>query len=230
VTLAEDLFLLASHETSGRARISTAYLDLGLGGALLLDLVLRQRVALVDDHVAVVDRAAVGDPLLDAALNNIAGSGRRARGVSASEPRSREREIDTGHEPEYWVRHLHKGVRAAAETRLVEAGVLRADDDHVLGFLPVHHTHQVDGRIELELLHRLHDAVVDGRPPSPETAALVSLALAVGLDRHLFPRSDRRAIRRRMQEIAEGEWVGDAVKHAIDAVNAALGIAIGPEP
>jgi hypothetical protein len=208
VTLAEDLFLLVCHDATGRARISTTYLDLGLGGALLLDLALRGRVALVDSHVAVVDRTPVGDPLLDAALSTVAGDAKR-------------------HEPDYWVRHLARGTRAAVQHRLVAAGVLLVEDHKVLGVIPVHHTHQIDGRIEHDLVRRLHDAVVLGNPASRETAAVVSLALAVGLERHLFPRSDRRAIRQRMEGIAAGEWVGAAVRHAIDAVNAALGIEAG---
>jgi hypothetical protein len=208
VTLAEDLFLLASHEATGRMVIPTAHLDLGLGGAKLLDLVLRERVALVDSRVAVTDPTPTGDQLLDAALSRI---GRESR----------------LHEPVYWVRHLAKGTRAAVLDRLVIAGVLQIEDHKVLGLFPVHHAHEVDGRIEHELVNRLYDAVVLDNSPSRETAALVSLALAVGLERHLFPRADRRAIRHRMQEIADGEWVGAAVKQAIVAVNATLGI---PDP
>ena len=53
----------------------------------------------------------------------------------------------------------------------------------------------------------------------------MSLALAVGLERCLFPRSDRRAIRHRMEDIADGR-VGrpDAVRHTIEAQDVALGI------
>jgi hypothetical protein len=204
VTLAEDLFLLVCHAATGKARIQTAYLDLGLGGALLLDLVLRERVTLVDERVAVIERAVVGDPLLDAAVRTIASDAKR-------------READ------YWVRHLARGTHAAVQNRLVAARILMVDEHRVLGVIGVHHAHQIDGRIEHDLVDRLHDAVVRGRPASRETAAVVSLALAVGLERHLFPRSDRRAIRHRMHEIAGDEWVGAAVKHAIDAIDAALG-------
>jgi Golgi phosphoprotein 3 (GPP34) len=215
VTLAEDLFLLACHDATGRARIPTANLDLGLGGALLLELMQHGRLALVNDRVAVVDRTAVGDPLLDAALHTVAAGAK-------------------SHEPDYWVRRLAKGTRAAVRDRLVAVGVLLIEDHKVLGVIPVHHTHQINGRIEHELVRRLHDAVVLGHLASPETAAVVSLALAVGLEQHLFPRSDRRAIRRRMQQIADGEPVGAAVRHTIDAVNAALGTGTGfeaePEP
>jgi hypothetical protein len=216
-TLAEDLYLLACDEVTGRARISTTYLDLGLGGALLLDLVLRDRIALADDHVAVVDAALVDDSLLDDALRRLARNTRP-------------------HEPEYWVRHLAKGTRAVVRQRLVDAGVLLVDDHRMLGVVAVHHIHQVDDRIEHELVRRLRDVVVLGRPASRETAALVSLALAVRLEQYLFPRADRHAIRHRMREISGGEWVGAAVKHAVDAVDAALGIvpdpgaALEPEP
>jgi hypothetical protein len=208
VTLAEDMFLLASHDATGRPRIATGSLDLGLGGALLLDLVLRGRLAIVEDRVTVVDRTATGDPLLDAALRSVA-DGTRSR------------------EPGYWVRHLAAGARTAVRDRLVAAGVLADDEHKVLGVIPVHHTHQVDARIEHELVSGLRDTVVLGRPASAETAAVASLVLAMGLEQHLFPRADRRAIRRRIHEIAGDEPVGAAVKRAVDAVDAALGIGTG---
>ena len=209
VTLAEDLFLLAHDDETGRKLIAGTSLDLGLGGALLLDLALRDRVTLVDSQVALVDRTPVGEPLLDAALTAVAGDERR-------------------HEPEHWVRHLARGVRSAVQQRLASAGVLRVEDHKVLGVLPIHHARLADPGIERRLVHDLYDAVVLGAAASRETAALASLALAVELERHLFPRSDRRAVQRRMGEIAEGAWVGAAVHHAIDAVNAALGIAAVP--
>jgi golgi phosphoprotein 3 len=214
VTLAEDLYLLSSDGATGRLLIDTTQLDLGLGGAQLLDLVLQQRVALVDDHVAVTDRTQTDDPLLDTALAAVADHAR-------------------AHEPEYWVRHLARGAHHAVQDRLVAAGVLRRDDHKVLGVIPVHRTPEADHRLHHELVDHLHDAVVLGRVPSRETAALASLALAVGLERHLFPRSDRRAVRHRMAEVAEsecadGRWVSAAVRHTIDAVNAAMGITLSP--
>jgi hypothetical protein len=203
-TLAEDLHLLATDAT-GRFSIDTAYLDLGLGGALLLDLVLRDRVTLVDSRVAVIDPTPTGDPLLDAALADLAAEAR-------------------AHDPEHWIRQLARHARHAVQDRLVDTGVLARDEHKILGILPVHRTHEADGRLHHELVEHLHDAVVLGHRPSHETAALASLVLAVGLERHLFPRSDRRAVKQRLADIAEGRWVGSAVRHTIDAVNAALGI------
>jgi len=209
ITLAEELFLLAGDGLTGRLLIDPSRLDLGLGGALLLELAVRERVALVDSDVAVTDRAPTGDPLLDAALVTIAG-----------QPRP--------HGPGHWVRHLARGARQAVQHRLIDAGVLRRDEHKILHLIPVHRTREADGRLHHELVDHLHDAVVLGHAPSPETAMLAVLALAVGLEPHLFPRSDRRAVRRRMIEVASecghGEWVGTAVAGAVNAVDAAMGI------
>lgn len=173
---------------------------------MLYDLALQGRVECINDHVVVTDPTPTGDSLLDRALATIAGGPKK-------------------HEPEYWVRHLAKRARAAVQERLVNAGILQLEHHRVLGLIPVRRAHQVDDRIEHELVDRLCEAVVVGHQPSEETAALASLALAVGLERHLFPRSDRRAIRQRMEEIAHDHWVGTAVRHAVAAVDAALGVA-----
>ena len=214
ITLVEDLFLLATDASTGRPLIDTTHLDLGLGGALLLDLVLQQRLAPRDSHVMVTDPRPTGDPLLDRVLSEIA----------AAKP----------HEPGHWVRHLTHGLYHIVRDRLVEAGVLCRDDHKVFGIIPIHRTHETDGRLRHELEDHLQDAVVLNHSPSRQTAALASLALAVGLDANLFPRSDHRAVRRRMAEVAgecpECEWVADTVHRAVDASDAALGITPAGQP
>ena len=125
-----------------------------------------------------------GEPLLDSALAAVAGSAGRRPGPLGASP--------------------GPGAHRAVQDRLVDVGVLQRDDHRFLHVIPVHRTHETDGRLHHQLVEHLHDAVVLGHPASPETSALALLALAVGLDRHLFPRSDRQAIRRRMREVAGG--------------------------
>jgi hypothetical protein len=189
--------------------IDQTHLELGLAAALILDLALRRRIALVDAQVTVASEAPTGEPMLDGALTRIASDGR-------------------AHGPDHWVRHLARGARRAVRDRLVEVGVLQRDDHRFLRVIPMHRTHETDGRLHHELVEHLHDAVVLDHAPSPETAALALLALAVGLERHLFPRVDRRVIGRRLAEVAAecggGAWVGTAVACAVNAMDAALGI------
>jgi hypothetical protein len=135
---------------------------------------------------------------------------------------------DSRREPDYWVRHLAHGARRAVQERLLHIGVLQHDEHRVLRIVPVHRTREADGRLHHELVDHLYDAVVLGHTPSVETAALAMLALAVGLEERLFPRSDRKAIRRRMAEVAagcrDGAWVATAVTAAVTAVDAAVGV------
>src|SRR3954465_13814701 len=117
VTLAEDLYLLASDAATGRFLVDTAHLDAGLGGALLLDLALRRHVDLVDGHVVVVPGPPPGPPLPDAPL--APGPPRPAPppAATAGEPRR------SG--PDHWVRHLGRGAHRTVQDHLVDAGVLR---------------------------------------------------------------------------------------------------------
>ena len=48
--------------------IDQTHLELGLAGALLLDLAPRRRIALADAHVTVTCKAPTGEPPLDGAL------------------------------------------------------------------------------------------------------------------------------------------------------------------
>jgi hypothetical protein len=210
-TLAEDLYLLASNASTGRLLIDTAHLDPGLGGALLLELALRRHVGLVGSHVVVTTGPPTGDQLLDTALTIIVG-----------EPK--------GHGPDHWVRHLGRGAHRAVQDNLVDAGVLRREDDRLLRVIPIHRTSESDGRLHRQLQQQLEDAVVLGHRPSQETAALASLALAIGLDRQLFPRSDPHEVRRRMAEIADGSWVAPAVAGAVTVIDVALGVGPVAEP
>src|SRR5436190_669044 len=99
VSLAEDLYLLASDGSTGRFRIDTSHLDLGLGGAMLLDLALRGHVELAASAVVVTAGPPTGEPLLDTALATLTAAGRR-------------------HTPDHWVRHLARGAHHAVQDRL----------------------------------------------------------------------------------------------------------------
>ena len=208
VTLAEDLFLLATDAATGRPLVDTTHLELGLGGALLLDLVLQQRIELRDFQVTVTDPRPTGEQLLDPALSEIV----------AAKP----------HEPGHWVRHLTHGLRHTVKDRLVEAGVLCRDEHKVLGIIRIHRTHETDGRLHHALEDHLHDAVVLGHTPSGRPPRWRRWRWPWGWTGTCSRASDRRAVRQRMAEVAgecpECEWVADAVHRAVDATDVALGI------
>jgi hypothetical protein len=69
LSLAEQLTLVAVDDESGK--VATSQLDLGLAGALLVQLALAGRLDVVDGRVTVLDPEPVGEPLLDEALARI---------------------------------------------------------------------------------------------------------------------------------------------------------------
>lgn len=68
--------------------------------------------------------------------------------------------------------------------------------------------------------------VLDGADADPRTAALLTLSHAGHLLPKLFPHRDKKADARRVAEIAEDDWHGDAVTKAIAEINTVLMSAI----
>ncbi|WP_199701858.1 GOLPH3/VPS74 family protein [Jiangella rhizosphaerae] len=211
--IAEDLLLLAYDDESGKPGIDSTRLEYGLAGALLLELSLLGKVAVAGegeavkrDRLVVRDTSPVGDDVLDRALAELAD--------------------DEGKKPKNVLGSLRKGVRDLLLRRLAERGLLREESGTLLGIFPITRWPAADASHEAAVRQRLQDVLVTGLEPDPRTAALVSLLLAVDGLRKAVPSDDRRAVKRRAKEISEGAWAADAVKKAVQEVQAAVTAAI----
>ncbi len=83
VSLADEIALLA-YDEDGSTHGMAAHLDVGLAGALLLELALARRIDVAHGHVVVVDQTPTGDALSDAALGRIAGDRKSAAAIAGS--------------------------------------------------------------------------------------------------------------------------------------------------
>ncbi|MGZ4438164.1 MAG: GOLPH3/VPS74 family protein [Nocardioides sp.] len=204
--IAEDLLLLLTGEVTGRLVWPPPQVDVALGGAMLLELALAERVGLDERRrVRVDDPSPTGDPFLDRALTIIAA--RRDR------------------KPQKVVVGLGKRLRPALYQRLAAQGVLRAGRRRILGLVPQRTWPAQDGRHQVELRQALDHALVVGVPPQPRTAALVGLLHALRATHKVVRPAGtglrRREIDRRAKDLAEGDWVARAVRKAVDDVRAA---------
>src|ERR1051326_7190821 len=66
--LADDLFLTAHDTVKGKSLLTPATLGLGLGAALIGELVLWRRLDLVDGKIMIIDDRPTGDPAVTAVL------------------------------------------------------------------------------------------------------------------------------------------------------------------
>lgn len=196
--LTQELALLGHHPTSGRAH--RAPLDLGLAGAVLLELVLARKVDLVDARVRVLDPTPGGDPVLDAAL--VATLTERAR------------------RPAAWVDRRSRDVRHGVLHQLWWTGVIRHEESRTLGLWTAHRYPDRDHRPRAELLDRLGAVVLGGYPADERTVCLAGLVRAAQLRGTTFPGAPRRATDRRLADLAARRWPIEAVRSAVAAAQA----------
>jgi hypothetical protein len=209
MNLAEEFTLLA-YADDGTPETDATRLDHGLGGAVLLELALAERLDIRNGKVAVRNPAPTGDALVDDALARIAADGKERK-------------------PGHWVQQFAKGTRGRALDALVTRGVLRRERGKVLWVLPRTRypaAHGVEPAAETEARGRMRSAVAASGAVEPRTAALCALVAATGLERRVFADMDRKWVRTRHKEISGGSWAADAVKKSIAEVQAAVMVAV----
>jgi hypothetical protein len=202
-------FALIAYDDDGSPVTDGTHLDNGLGGAVLLELALAEKVDVADKKVVVRDATPTGDPVLDDALARIAG--------------------DKPRKPKDWVSKLAKTARVQVMTELVARGLVRKEESKVLLVFPRTRypaANGVEPAAETEARQRMRAAVAGGGPVDQRTAALCALVAATDLDKKVFADLDRKVVKARLKEIGQGEWAATAVKKAIEEIQAAVMVAV----
>lgn len=212
--MAEELLLLCLDDQAGTPSLSKEKLEPALGGALLVELALMERISVSPEtegwtrrgRVSVSSTVPTDDPELDRAVRAIdALGGKRAKDLIS--PMS--------------YRRITKGLRDRLLQRLAATGVLAPERVTVLGLFSRTVWTTRDPRPEQDLRERLRSALIDGLTPTERTVALICLLQVTGHLPKVVPTDDRRALRARAKALVDGDWAARAVKQAIDEVYAA---------
>jgi len=203
-------FVLLAYADDGTLVTTGTQLDNGLGGSLLLELALSERVNIQDQRVLVRDPTPTGDTVVDYALAQLVADGKDRK-------------------PGYWVPKLAIGIRERVLAELVAQGVLGREKDKVMWVFPrtrYPSARGVEPVAEAEARGRLRAAVSASGEVERRTAALCALVAATGLERKIFADLDPKRVKARLKEISEGAWAAEAVRKTIDEVQAAIMVAI----
>ena len=178
--LADDLYLMAHHEVSGKPLLQPRAVGLGLAGALLSELVLPGKIRIVPGGIAVLDRTAAEDALADSVL-----------GLLAAEPAQRSAQT--------WLLFLARTAAGDVARRLAQSEYLT----RAPGRLPWRGERwvPVDAECAFAPIARVKSALDPARPVHVQGAALAGLAAACGLGSRLalyLPPDTRR----RLDEVA----------------------------
>lgn len=211
--IAEEIFLLAHQEESGKAGGGTIALDNGLAGALLLDLAAEELVAAEGKQLTAVAGTA-SHPLLALA---------HAELLHSDKPRT----------AQHWVSRLPaalKPLRSQVGQSLAARGVLSEQHRKVLGLFPTTSWPETDPAPERELRQRLTAVLVQDVDPDPHMALLVSLLSPLGLVRGLVDKQDRKHAESRGKDVARdcvaASATTAAVKSSVQAVQSAIMVAV----
>ncbi len=202
-SLRDDVFLL-SHEEDGRLTIAEPAASAGLAGAMLIELLLDRRVAVVDGRLDVIDSAVTGDASLDATLEAIAGN-----------------DAPTG--PRAWVSWIAPGTYERTAAALEAAGLITRSTVRRLGLLPVARCVPAKPDDLVRLRARLRYGVSSAEPPDTATAALAGLVRALRLESSLLLSMPTADLLAALERLAAGNT--SAVRHVIKAVGAVVSAA-----
>jgi len=204
-TLAEDLLLLLLDDDSGKLITDGTSTDHALAGAVLVDLVTAGRVAEEGGKLHVMDTAALDEPVLEAGLARL----------TEKAPAKPQRAVEA----------LTKHVRETVLEALTGRGLIKQEKDKVLGLFPRKTWPAIDSAHEDSVRAELTAALVGGQQPSERAGTLIALLHAIGVVPKVVE-GDRKALKARAKEISEGDWVGVAVKKAVQAIQAAVTAAV----
>ena len=204
---AEELLLLLLDDESGDLLpLPERTLHVALAGAVLMELQQEARIDTDLDALLLADATPLNDALLDPTLAAIA-------------QKDEEREV------RFWVeRTAQRGeeIRAIALARLVERGILEADESGFLALLPLVRRSRrypvIDGVVREEVRLRIMRILFSEEIPDPRDIVLICLADACNLFPHLLSPSERAAAQDRIAVVGQLDLLGQAVVRAIRKV------------
>jgi hypothetical protein len=216
--LQEEVLLLALKDEKGTPH-SSMY-SIAMGGAMLAELLLNERLVLEEKPrkkplkpgkkpaylVAVDNPKQLADPVLDECLHRV---------VTSKKERS----------PQDWVTRFGqlKDLKRRVAVGLCRKGILREREDRILVLFRRTAYPTLDGAPERRVVDRLQDAVAgDSMDLDARTAVLVALANGTGILKHVLSKDLVKQRKDRIQEIGEGDIVGEATKAAVQAAQAAV--------
>jgi hypothetical protein len=211
ITFAEEIVLLSlddeGHSISG---IEGFTFDLALGGAVLMDLAMRDRIDTDLKSLVMISKEPTGELVLDWALEKVVGH------VGTEDAR-------------YWVETLAAegpSIHATCLETLVKRGILRKENERVYWFFNRRRYPVIGEEEQREVKLRLVDILLGNDIPDPRDVVLVALADATGLLEAIFSAGEMDRLRPRIDQISRLDLIGRTLKDLIFDVRATASAAL----
>lgn len=212
--LHEELLMLSLRDKEGTFA-STGILDFAIGGALLSELLLLGKIEIDEVKkrkklINLIDAGPTGHPVLDECIDKLKGVKRRA-------------DLRT------WVMRFAriKKLKHRVAEQLCRRGIVRETEDKVLLIFRRKIYPEINPGPENELVERMRIGIfTETRDIDPRTAIIIALASHADLLKHHFPKKELKGRKKRIKQIAEGQMTAKAAQEAIQAMRAAVFVAV----
>ncbi|MCY4439000.1 MAG: GPP34 family phosphoprotein [Deltaproteobacteria bacterium] len=206
--LAEEFLLLLRDEDGTLSGAPEWLVRYALGGAVLMDLALENRIDTDVHRLFLTDLTEVGDRLLDPMLAEIA-------------------RTEQAHDALYWVEHATRHadkIREAALARLIENRVLKPRDDRFLWIFGARRYSVADVGSDSELRQRIREVLLSDVIPAPRDIVIITLADGCGLVAPLLSAGELAQAAPRIELLRKMDLIGRAFLNALEvAVQPAAG-------
>lgn len=201
ITIGEEILLLMLDYDSGwmNDSLPAGSRTSAIGGALLMDLALNNRIDTDPERLFVIDPSPLDEPSLDRALERIASQ-------------DEERGID------HWIRELaddHPILEGLLVERLISRGILFRGPHDRLWVMGAHHYVTDEGKPLADVRRRIARELSDETIPDPRDIMIISLADACELWHALIDEADLARLVPKIRQIAGMDLIGQAVIRAI---------------
>ena len=208
----EIMLLLLDDEDGSFARVSDRLVRYALGGGVLMELALEDRIDTDLNKLTLVDSTPLQDSLLDPMLSAIAAATQT-------------------HDTRYWLEYAAEradDIREGSLRRLVQKGILAREDERFLWVFRSRRYPAIDGKAELEVKLRIMEVLFSDKIPDPRDVVIICLADACGIFEKLLANRELDRATGRIEQVRKLDLIGQEVTKAIWDIEASLALAVQP--
>ena len=209
--LLEEYLLIALDDDKGKFVIDSTHLHYGFGGAILLELALREKISIEGDYIRLKDSSTVKEVALNKAIDILESSSKSIKIkdlINTLAKKAGELKQDT-------------------LQRLMNKGILKKEEHKILWIIPNNKYPTSDLSPENKVRERLKAVMLLGEKSEPRDIMLLSLIDVSDLTREAFrDKEDYKAVKKKIKEVTQDVKISNAINKSIREIQAAIMIAI----
>ncbi len=211
LNLIEEFLLIALDDDRGEFVTDSTRLHYGFAGAVMLELAIREKIAIVNDKVELTNSAFEKEVVINKAIDMIKESPRYQK-------------VD------YWVEKLAEDAKVLKDDTLkslMRKGILGKEDHKILWIIPHTKYPTQDITPENKIRKRLHDVMLEGAESNPRDIMLLSLIDVSDLTREAFRDKDEyEIVQKKIKEVTQDIKISQAINRTIRDIQATVMLAV----